>query len=77
MSAFAAVVAFFNRHRQPVLAAPAVTLADALAPLPPRRVCGWCSTEMAPGCEPASHGICEPCAHTYFPQQAAKRKEQA
>lgn len=26
-----------------------------------RLVCAWCTKEMAPGIEPASHGICREC----------------
>jgi hypothetical protein len=29
--------------------------------MPQRRVCSWCDTEMAPGVEPATHGICNVC----------------
>lgn len=27
----------------------------------PRRICAWCQTDMAPGSEPATHGICPSC----------------
>lgn len=28
----------------------------------PRIVCAWCGSEIRPGIEPASHGICATCA---------------
>lgn len=27
-----------------------------------RKECAWCRTEMRPGVEPTSHGICPTCA---------------
>jgi len=32
--------------------------------------CAWCRTEMAPGREPTSHGICDPCIREHFPEAA-------
>lgn len=32
----------------------------------PKVVCAWCSAVVSPGREPASHGLCGPCATSYF-----------
>lgn len=56
---------------------------------PLRVVCAWCQSEMKPGREPVSHGICNGCFAKelgYTPEQmkaelasreASKRKEEA
>ena len=32
---------------------------------PVRVVCAWCGAELAPGADPPSHGICDPCAAAF------------
>lgn len=47
-----------------------------LAPdLPPQRVCGWCWMELAPGSQPATHGICPGC-YVRLEMDMTKRKGQ-
>lgn len=31
------------------------------APSPPQRICSWCHTQIAPGSQPATYGICHRC----------------
>jgi hypothetical protein len=34
---------------------------DPVDAAPPQRICGWCRTEIAPGTQPATYGICRHC----------------
>jgi len=34
---------------------------EGLKPAPAQRICGWCRTEIAPGKQPATYGICRRC----------------
>ena len=36
-----------------------------------RMICGWCAKELTWGDGPVSHGICEPCAAEWFPDDSA------
>ena len=34
--------------------------------VPMQSECAWCHAVLAPGIEPVSHGICEPCGEAHF-----------
>lgn len=46
-----------------------IDMCEACWPLPTHRVaCAWCRTELSPGIEPTSHGICGACEAMFIAQ---------
>ena len=53
---------------------PSATLARVeLVKVPTRRVCAWCGRVLAPGAEPATHGICPGCFARQLPGETVSK----
>jgi len=64
-----------SRIPTPMLRAFRVLGVEPVEPTVPRRVCAWCQTEIAPGVEPASHGICPTCQARVRAEHASLTQE--